>query len=483
MATEAMLAEPYKIKAVEPIRLIDRAQRESRLAAAGYNVFRLDAEDVYIDLMTDSGTSAMSANQWAAIMMGDESYAGSRSFARLKQAVRDVLGFEYVLPTHQGRPAEHFLFRTLVKPGQVVPFNAPFDSTEAHLSIAGGTAVSCVGDIGYQPHLEHPFKGDVDLRKLLGVIESEGADNVPLIMITLTNNAGGGQPVSMANLRAVRKVADEFSIPVYIDAARCAENAYFIQQREKGYSGRSVAEILKEQFSYADGCTFSCKKDALVNIGGLFATRSETVYGQVVPLLILHEGYLTYGGMAGRDLEALATGLREMVDDDYIRHRVRQVERLGARLLAAGIPIVRPTGGHAVCVDAAAFLPHVPRSQFPAEALTAELYLEGGVRAVGLGSLAFMKANPATGAVTFPRMELVRLAIPRRVYTDSHLAVVAAALIRLYERRHSIRGMRIVAAPRMLRHFTAVLEPLPSSQDERPDFAQLALAEEGVALS
>jgi len=245
MAIEAMLAEPYKIKAVEPIRLIDRAQRKSRLVAAGYNVFRLDAEDVYIDLMTDSGTSAMSANQWAAIMTGDESYAGSRSFARLKQAVRDILGFEYVLPTHQGRPAEHFLFRTLVKPGQVVPFNAPFDSTEAHVSIAGGTAVSCVGDIGYQPHLEHPFKGDVDLPKLRSVIEREGADNVPLIMITLTNNAGGGQPVSMANLRAVRELADEFSIPLYIDAARCAENAYFIQQREKGYSGRSVAEILK----------------------------------------------------------------------------------------------------------------------------------------------------------------------------------------------------------------------------------------------
>lgn len=475
MCIESMLAEPYKIKAVEPIRLIDSGQRKSRLLAAGYNVFRLDAEDVYIDLMTDSGTSAMSASQWAGIMTGDESYAGSRSFSRFKESVRDVLGFDYVLPTHQGRPAEHFLFRTLVRPGQVVPFNAPFDSTEAHVSITGGTAVSCVADIGYQPNLEHPFKGDLDLFKLRNVIEREGVDKVPLIMVTLTNNAGGGQPVSMANLRAVREMADEFSIPVYFDAARCAENAYFIQQRESGYSGKSVAEILKEQFSYAEGCTFSCKKDALVNIGGLFATRSAAVYEQIVPLLILHEGYVTYGGMAGRDLEALAIGLREMVDDDYIRHRVRQVERLGERLIAAGIPIVRPTGGHAVCVDAAAFLPHLAQSQFPADALAAELYLEGGIRAVGLGALAFMKEDPSTGAITFPKMELLRLAIPRRVYTASHLEVVAAALIRVYQRRHSIQGMRIVSAPPMLRHFTAVLEPLQTRRETLAESARHAL--------
>lgn len=474
MPNETMLAEPYRIKAVEPIRLIDREQRRARLLAAGYNVFRLEAEDVYIDLMTDSGTSAMSANQWAGIMTGDESYAGSRSFSRLKESVRDVLGFEHVLPTHQGRPAEHFLFRTLVEPGQVVPFNAPFDSTEAHVSAAGATAVSCVADVGYRPDQVHPFKGDVDLRKLRNVIERHGADNVPLIMITLTNNAGGGQPVSMANLRAVRELADKFSIPVYLDAARCAENAYFIQQRESRYSGKCVAEILKEQFSYADGCTFSCKKDALVNIGGLLATRSRAVYEQIVPLLILHEGYLTYGGMAGRDLEALAIGLREMVNDDYIRHRVRQVEKLGARLIAAGIPIVRPTGGHAVCVDAAAFLPHVPRSQFPADALAAELYLEGGVRAVGLGSLAFMKEDPSTGAIAFPKMELLRLAIPRRVYTGSHLEVVAAALIRVHERRDSIRGMRIVSAPRVLRHFTAVLEPLQTHPEGSAAISQHA---------
>jgi tryptophanase len=466
---ECMLSEsqpePYRIKMVEPIRLIDHDQRQARLAAAGYNMFRLEADDVYIDLMTDSGTSAMSANQWAGIMTGDESYAGSRSFTKLTQAVRDMLGFDYVLPTHQGRPAEHFLFRTLVRPGQVVPFNAPFDSTEAHVSIAGGTSISCVAEIGYQPAVEHPFKGDVDVQKLRNVIESEGRNNVPLIMVSLTNNAGGGQPVSMANLRAVRALADEFAIPVYFDAARCAENAYFIQQRESGYANRSVAEILKEQFSYAEGCTFSCKKDALVNIGGLLATRSRTLYEQVVPLLVLYEGFVTYGGMAGRDLEALAIGLREMVDDEYLQHRVRQVERLGDRLLAGGVPILRPTGGHAVYVDAATFLPHLPRSEFPAEALAAELYLEGGVRAVGLGSLAFLKEDPSTGTVNPPRLELLRLAIPRRVYTDSHLAAVAAALIRVYERRDAIRGMRIVSAPPMLRHFTAVLAPI-EARDE-----------------
>ena len=461
MSNEPILAEPYRIKAVEPIRLIDRKHREAKLAAAGYNVFRLESEDVYIDLMTDSGTSAMSANQWAAVMTGDEAYAGSRSFAHLKRAVGDVLGFEYVLPTHQGRAAEHLLFQTLIKPGQVVPFNAPFDTTEAHVTVAGGTAISCIADIGYQPNAEHPFKGDVDLNKLRKVIESEGVDKVPLIMLTLTNNTGGGQPVSMGNLRAVRRLADEFGISLYIDAARCAENAYFVQQREKGYARKTVAEILKEQFSYADGCTFSCKKDALVNIGGLVATRSKALYDRLVPMLILHEGFVTYGGMAGRDLEAVAVGLREMVDDDYIAHRVGQVRRLGERLTAAGIPIVRPTGGHAVYVDAAAFLPHLPKAHFPAEALASELYLEGGVRAVGLGSLAFMKEDPQTGAVTFPKLELMRLAIPRRVYTDSHLDVVALALIRLYQRRDSIRGIRIVSAPPMLKHFTAVLEPLP----------------------
>ena len=463
MSFDSISAEPYRIKVVEPIRLIIRIEREARLHAAGYNVFRLRAEDVYVDLMTDSGTSAMSARQWAGMMVGDESYAGSNSFTTFEAAAREVLGFEYVLPTHQGRPAENFLFRALVGPGQVVPFNVPFDSTEAHVAVNGATAAACVVETAYEPAATHPFKGDLDIVKLRNVmLQNKG--KVPLIMVTITNNAGGGQPVSMANLRAVRRVADEFAVPVYIDAARCAENAYFIQQREPGYSGKPVAAILREQFQYADGCTFSCKKDALVNIGGLLATRSKEVFEKVVPLSILYEGYITYGGLAGRDLEALAIGLREMVDDEYIAHRVRQVEKLGEWLGAAGIPIVQPTGGHCVCVDAAAFFPHLTRAEFAADALAAELYLEGGVRAVGLGSLAFMKES-AAGTVVHPRLELLRLAVPRRVYSDNHMKVVAAALARVYARRDSVRGMRIVSAPPMLRHFTAVLEPIRDTQE------------------
>ncbi len=456
--------EPYRIKTVEPIRLIDEVERQRKLAHVGHNMFRLDAQDVFIDLLTDSGTSAMSAKQWAGIMIGDESYAGCSSFARLTDSVRDILGFEYVLPTHQGRPAENFLFQTLAKPGHVVPFNTPFDSTEAHVLVNGATPVSCVSDTAYLPNVEQPFKGNVDISKLRQVVEDARPGNVPLIMVTITNNAAGGQPVSMANLRAVRALADEYGIPVYFDAARCAENAYFIQQREAGYDSKSVAEILKEQFTYCDGCTFSCKKDALVNIGGLFATNSRTMYEQMVPLSILYEGFVTYGGLAGRDVEALAIGLREMVDDDYIAHRVGQVKQLGDLLSDAGVPIVRPTGGHAVYVDAAAFLPHLRREHFPADALAAELYLEAGIRGVGLGALAFMKEDANSGEVIWPQLELLRLAIPRRVYTESHIRYVAAALTRVYARRDDITGMRIVSAPPMLKHFTAVLEPIASQQ-------------------
>lgn len=469
MSDEYILAEPYRIKSVEPIRLISREERAASLERAGYNVFRLKAEDVYLDFMTDSGTSAMSSAQWAALMAGDESYAGSRSFDRFEAAAKEVLGFEYVLPTHQGRPAESFLFRTLVKPGQVVPFNVPFDSTEAHVSVNGAKAVACLADVGYQPATEHPFKGNVDIQKLANVIQREGRAQIPLLMVTITNNAGGGQPVSMANLRAVRQLADEHAIPFYLDAARCAENAYFIQQREPGYSNKPVAEILREQFSYADGCTFSCKKDALVNIGGLLATRSKALYDAVVPLSILYEGYMTYGGLAGRDLEALAVGLREMVDDQHIAHRVRQVAQLADSLTRSGVPILRPSGGHSVCIDAAAFLPHLARSQFPADALAVELYLEAGIRAVGLGGLAFMKQDPSTGEVTYPQLELLRLAVPRRVYTESHLKVVARALANLHQRRQTVRGMRIVSAPEQLRHFTAVLEPIePKAAQSAP---------------
>lgn len=460
MLTDQLQAEPFRIKVVEPIKVISRDERQKKIKEAGYNVFRLKAEDVYIDLMTDSGTSAMSSSQWAGIMLGDESYAGCRGFEKLKTAVHDILGFEYVMPTHQGRPAENFLFQTLLKEGNVVPFNIPFDSTEANVMVNGATPVECACDIAYDPGAEHPFKGNIDLNKLQAVIDREGADNIPLIMLTITNNTGGGQPVSMENFREVKQLAEKHGIPVYFDAARCAENAFFIQQREDGYANKSVAEIVKEQFSYADGCTFSCKKDALVNIGGLICTNSEEVYNNIVPLMILYEGFVTYGGMAGRDLEALAIGLREMVDDDYIGYRVRQVAFLGQMLNEYGIPTVVPTGGHAVYIDAAAFLPHLALSQFPADALAVELYKEAGIRCIGLGSLAFMKEDKETKEIVYPKLELMRLAIPRRVYTDSHMRLIAQALRQIYDKRDSVCGLRIVTAPPMLKHFTAVLEPM-----------------------
>jgi tryptophanase len=460
MCLDEVNVEPFRIKVVEPIKAISRDERLARIQQAGYNVFRLKAEDVYIDLMTDSGTSAMSSNQWAGIMLGDESYAGCRGFDKLQASVEDVLGFKHVMPTHQGRPAENFLFQTFLKKGNVVPFNIPFDSTEANVMVNGAKPVECACDAAYDPKAEHPFKGNIDIEKLQAVIDREGTENIPLIMVTITNNTGGGQPVSMANFREIKAVADRHGIPVYFDAARCAENAYFIQKREDGYSNKPVAEIVREQFSHADGCTFSCKKDALVNIGGLICTNSEDVYNRIVPLMILYEGFVTYGGMAGRDVEALAIGLREMVEDDYIRYRVQQVEFLGGLLRDEGIPIVVPTGGHAVYIDAAAFLPHVPRSRFPADALAVEFYLEAGIRSIGLGSLAFMKEDEETGEVIYPKLELLRLAVPRRVYTDNHLRYVARAIKRVHDRKESILGMEIRKAPPVLKHFTAEMAPV-----------------------
>ena len=467
MLNEPILAEPFRIKVIERIKPINRRRREEKIKQAGYNLFRLHAKDVYIDLMTDSGTSAMSNRQWAGIMMGDESYAGCRGFEKLKDSVKDILGFDYVMPTHQGRPAENFLFQTLLKEGNVVPFNIPFDSTEANVMVNGATPVECVYDVSYDPRAEHPFKGNIDIKKLHAVIEQEGKENIPLIMVTITNNTGGGQPVSIANMREIKHLADKYSIPVYFDAARCAENAYFIQQREEGYADKSVSEILKEQFSFSDGCTFSCKKDALVNIGGLIATNDKDLYDRLVPLMILYEGYVTYGGMAGRDLEALSIGLHEMVDDDYIAFRVRQVERLGKMINDHGIQTVVPIGGHAVFIDAAAFFPHIPQGQFPADVLAIELYKEAGIRSIGLGALAFMKEDKQTGEMIYPKMELLRIAIPRRVYTDNHMQVVVDALKRIYDRRDQVCGLRIVSAPPVLKHFTAVLEPLPSKTGAR----------------
>ncbi len=460
MKNNEFAAEPFRIKMVEPIKLISREEREQKIKEAYYNIFNLKAEDIYIDLLTDSGTSAMSNKQWSAIMMGDESYAGARSFFRLKEAVEGILGFKYVIPTHQGRAAENYLFRVLIKPGNIIPFNMPFDTTGSHVADKGGTAIECVADVAYDPKAEVPFKGNIDLNKLEALINKEGVEKIPFIMFTITNNTGGGQPVSMANLKAVKEMADQKQIPVFIDAARCVENAYFIQQYEEGYQNKSVAEIVKEQFTYANGCTMSAKKDPLVNIGGFIGLNDEELYRKVLPHLILNEGFATYGGLAGRDLEALAQGLYEMVDDDYIASRVRQVQYLGKQLDEIGVDIVKPVGGSGVYVDAHAFLPHLPLSQFPADALAGALYVEAGVRGSGLGTLAFAKTGKEPGEVIYPKMELYRLAVPRRVYTDRHMEVVAEGFRQLIKKRDKVRGLKLTYEPPLLRHFLARMEPV-----------------------
>jgi len=453
-------AEPFRIKVVEPVRMISREEREQRIKEAGYNVFSLKAEDVYIDLLTDSGTSAMSDTQWAALMKGDESYAGARSFFRLQKAVQEVLGYKYVIPTHQGRAAENILFGTIVKEGDIIPFNMPFDTTAQHVELNGGEVKECVSDIAYDPKVIDPFKGNVNLDKLKNVINEVGTEKIPFIMLTITNNAGGGQPVSMANLKGVKEIASQYNIPVYLDAARCVENAYFIQQRERGYEEKSIAEIIKETFSYADGCTFSAKKDPMVNMGGFIALNDEELYGKLLPRLIAYEGFATYGGLAGRDLECLAAGLYEMINDEYVANRVHQVEYLGKLIKDIGIQIVEPVGGHAIFVDAASLFPHIPQSQFPADALAGELYLESGVRGGGLGALALSRKDKKTGEMIFPKMELMRLAIPRRVYTDRHMEVVAEGLSRVYEKRDKVKGLKIIYEPPALRHFLARMEPV-----------------------
>lgn len=463
MQEKEVMAEPFKIKVVESIKLISRGEREKRIKEAFYNMHYLKAEDVYIDFETDSGTSAMSDRQWAAIMMGDESYAGSRSFFRLKEAVQEILGFKYLIPTHQGRPAENVLFPNIIKKGDVIPFNMAFDTERVSIPRAGGEVRDCPYDIAYEPQAIHPFKGNIDLDKLKSLINEVGVERVPFIILTISNNAGGGQPVSMANIKAVREIANEYHIGLYFDAARSAENAYFIQQREEGYQNKTVAEIYKEQFSYADGCVFSCKKDPLVNMGGFVALNDEELYWKVLPLVVQMEGFITYGGMAGRDLEAVAQGLHEMVDDDYIASRVRQVQYLGKQLDDMGIDIMKPVGGSAVYVDAKSFLPHIPQSQFPANVLSSELYVESGVRGLGFGAVVFTTTDE-TGEPIYPELELFRLAIPRRVYTDHHMDVAAEGLRRVYERREQVRGQRFVylppGIPLNMRHFLGWFEPV-----------------------
>jgi tyrosine phenol-lyase len=453
-------AEPFRIKVVEPIRYVSREERAARLEEAGLNIFSVPADTIYIDLLTDSGTSAMSDQQWAGLMVGDESYAGSRNFYRLERVVHDITGYRHVIPTHQGRMAENLLFSAMVRPGQVVPNNCHFDTTRANVEAQGAEALDLVIEEGLDPSTDHPFKGNVDLTKLERLLEERGRANVPLAMITVTNNSGGGQPVSLANARAVREICNRHGVPLFFDACRFAENCWFIKEREPGYSEKSVREIACELFACADGCTMSAKKDGLVNIGGFLAFNADVLEEQVVNLLLRVEGFPTYGGLAGRDLEGMARGLSEVLDEDYLGFRVGQVRHLGEMLDAAGVPIVKPVGGHAVYVDARRFLPHVPQSQFPGQVLVVELYREFGIRAVEVGSLMFGHKDPQTGRDVFPTLDLVRLAIPRRVYTSEHMRYVAESVIELHRKRDSLRGLKLEYEAPVLRHFTARLKEL-----------------------
>jgi tryptophanase len=450
MAVKTII-EPFRIKSVEPIRWTTRAQREELLKAAHHNLFLLPADDVLIDLLTDSGTGAMSTHQWAAIMEGDESYAGSRSFLRFQSSVQDIFGFKHVIPTHQGRAAERILFGIACKKGDVVPNNTHFDTTRANVEATGAEAVDLVIAEGKQPASLHPFKGNMDIAKLEALISKVGRERIPLVMLTVTNNSGGGQPVSMENARQVSAVCRKHGIPFYFDACRFAENAWFIKLREPGFASKTPKEIAQDMFRLGDGCTMSAKKDGMANIGGFLCTNDDHVAQQQKDLLILTEGYPTYGGLAGRDLEAIAVGLQEALEEDYLRYRIASTAYLGNHIADAGVPIVQPPGGHAVYIDARAFLPHIPADQFPAVALACELYLEGGVRSVEIGTLMFAGAA---------QMDLVRLAIPRRVYTQSHIDYLVEVILQVWKNRERIQGMRVTYEAPFLRHFTAHLEPV-----------------------
>jgi len=443
------IIEPFRIKSVEPIRWTTRAQREEFLQAANYNLFLLPADDVLIDLLTDSGTGAMSTQQWAAIMEGDESYAGSRSFDQFRDSIQDIFGYRNVIPTHQGRAAERILFSCACKKGDVVPNNTHFDTTRANVEFVGAEAVDLVIEEGRHPEIKHPFKGNMDVAKLEDLIAKIGRDRIPLVMLTITNNSGGGQPVSMENAKAVSAVCRRHKIPLYFDACRFAENAYFIKLREPGYESKTPKQIAQEMFSYGDGCTMSAKKDGMANIGGFLCTNDDLLAQQEKNLLILTEGYPTYGGLAGRDLEAIAVGVQEALHEDYLRYRIASTAYLGNHIAAQGVPIVQPPGGHAVYIDARTFLPHIEPDHFPAVALANELYLEGGIRSVEIGTLMFGEQA---------KMDLVRLAIPRRVYTQSHIDYVVEVILEVWKNRERIRGMHLTYEAPFLRHFTAKLQ-------------------------
>ena len=453
------IIEPFKIKMVEPIRLTTPAQREQILRDAYFNPFQIPAEHVLIDLLTDSGTSAMSDAQWAAMLRGDEAYAGGRSWYRFESVLLELTGMPHILPTHQGRASERILFELIGGPGKVIPSNNHFDTTRANIEKTGATAVDLVIDLGLEPRARHPFKGNLDPVKLENLIAEVGANRIPICMLTVTNNSGGGQPVSLENIKAVRAVCQRHGIPLFLDACRFAENAYFIKLREQGQAHRSAREIAREMFSLADGATISAKKDGLVNTGGVLVIRDDSLARRANDLLILTEGFVTYGGLSGRDLEAMAQGFIEVLEEDYLQYRIRSIAYLGEHLLEAGVPIIEPPGGHAIYIDAAAVSPHIPREQFPGQALLVGLYRHAGIRAVEIGSVMFGGSNDGATGSHSP-LELVRLAIPRRVYTQSHIDYVVEAVVEVYEQREKLRGLRIMAAPATLRHFTARFEEI-----------------------
>ncbi len=459
IGTYNTIIEPFRIHSTQRIPFPSPEERRVALEKAGWNLFGLRGEDVIIDMLTDSGTGAMSARQWAGMLDGDESYAGSRSFFRLADVIRSITGLPEVIPTHQGRAAERILFSAVGKPGQVIPNNTHFDTTRANVEYTGAKAVDFVIPEGRQPQLIHPFKGNMDVERLEAAVRELGRERVPMVMITVTNNSGGGQPVSMANIKAVRAVCDRYGIPLFMDACRFAENSWFIKLREPGYEDKEPLEIAREMFSYADGCTMSAKKDGMVNIGGFLAMRDPTLAQECRNMLILTEGFPTYGGLAGYDMEAMATGLMEALDPNYLQYRIRSTAYLADKALAAGVPIVQPPGGHAVYLDAAALLPHIPAHQLPAQALAVALYLEGGVRGVEIGSLMFGRDLP-DGGFEPAAMELVRLAIPRRTYTQSHVDFVGEVIERVADRASELRGLRVVEQAPWLRHFTAKLAPI-----------------------